>query len=258
MRDPLEGLTADGLITTGARYDRVADLFESVLSEAVVRVLCAAPTGSVYVYGSVATGVAVPRRSDVDLLTIGLPAERARQIGSELSSEHSDVCRGVEIAAAMERHFVGDHDEAYGGRVFLHHYCVHLAGPDLDRSTSGFPGDRRAARGFNGDIGRHATRWRHDVDRVEPATLGRHVGRKTLLAVAGLVSVHDATWTTDREHAAARWGQVHPELAGDLAELHAWADGTRVPTRRRLLQHLDTAVDVIVTQFSDRIGLWQT
>ena len=92
------------------------------------------------------------QQSDVDLLTVGLSSDRAASIGRALSTDFSALCRSVEIAAAMEEDFQKADDEAYGGRVFLHHYCVRLAGPEIDRATSPFPGDQRAARGFNGDI----------------------------------------------------------------------------------------------------------
>ncbi|MCM0638919.1 hypothetical protein [Cellulomonas wangsupingiae] len=41
------------------------------------------------------------------------------------------------------------------------------------------------------------------------------VARKTLLAVAGLVSVHDHTWTTDRSRAVRRWCEIEPALDTD-------------------------------------------
>jgi hypothetical protein len=258
VRDPRECLSAGGAIRTGASLDRIPGQFVPVLHDAVARVREAAPSASVYVYGSVATGVATSPGSDVDLLTIGLHADRAAEIGAQLTRQHGSVCRGVEIAAAKASDFAGDHDEAYGARVFLHHYCVHLAGSDFDRARSGFAGDRRAARGFNGDIGRHAAWWRRDLDRVAAADLGRRVGRKTLLAVAGLVSVHDTMWTTDREHAATRWGQVHPDLADGLDELYDWAEAHQSASHRRLVERLDSTVDVIVEQFRADIGLWQS
>jgi hypothetical protein len=58
----------------------------------------------------------------------------------------------------------GDSDAAYGNRVFLRHYCVHLAGPDPAAALSAFPADARAARGFNGDLGWHRRRWRQTLD----------------------------------------------------------------------------------------------
>jgi hypothetical protein len=62
---------------------------------------------------------------------------------------------GVEVAAATSADLAGDTDAACGYRVFLRHYCVHLAGPDPSAGLPAFPADARAARGFNGDIGQH-------------------------------------------------------------------------------------------------------
>ena len=256
--DLREGLSAGGLIRTGADRDRIPTPFSALLDCAVEFVHAVAPAASVYLYGSVATGVSRPPQSDVDLLTIGLPVDRAEEISDRLSHEHVAMCRGVDIAASAETDLVGDSDEAYGGRVFLHHYCLHLAGPDLDQATSGFRGDRRAARGFNGDIERHAARWRQEIDDTDPVHLGRLIGRKTLLAVAGLVSVNDRTWTTDRERAATRWEQIHPELADGLTELHEWSSGLTAAQPKRIAARLDDTVDRIVHQFADTIGLWST
>lgn len=256
MLDPLEGLTPDGLIRTGARRDRIPGRFRPALDSIVERVRSAGATTSIYVYGSVATGVARSPESDVDLLAIGLPPERARQVARSSSAEFAELCRGVEIAVATEADFHGDGDAAYGGRLFLHHYCVHLAGPDLDRSVAGYPGDQRAARGLNGDIARHLDQWRRDVGIADPAELGRRVARKTLLAVAGLVSVHDGTWTTDRRTAARRWRRVHPPLGPGLDELVDWSAGTRQATPQRLASRLVTTVDAITEQFAADVGLW--
>jgi len=50
---------------------------------------------------------------------------------------------------------------------------------------------------------------------VAAGPLGVRVARKTLLAVAGLVSVHDRTWTTGRSRAVWRWSELDPALADD-------------------------------------------
>lgn len=256
MRDPLEGLASDGTIRTGAARQRIAAHLLPAVQTSVARISAGAPEVSVYVYGSVATGVADPPLSDLDLLTIGLGPEAAATISEALSGEFADTCRGVEIAAAMPSDFEGDGDEAFGGRVFLHHYCVHLSGPDRDRATTAFQGDRRAARGFNGDIARHARDWSLLQNEIDPATLGRRIGRKVLLAVGGLVSVHDSTWTTDREHAAHRWAEVHPELAPGLNELLEWSAGRSEADATTLAERLDPVVTSIVRQFAEDIGLW--
>ncbi len=251
----MEGLDRDGLIRTSASIDNIPDRFRRVLDVTVDAIRAATPAASVYVYGSVATGQAISPASDVDLLTIGLDDEVATQIGEIQSVRFRDLCRGVEIAAASPSDFVGNSDEAYGGRVFLHHYCVPLAGANLDTATTGFPGDRRAARGFNGDIGRHLARWRDAADTTNSAELGRRIARKTLLAVAGLVSVHDATWTTDRERAVRRWSEIHPPLRTELEVLLGWVAGGSAD-RQAIERSLDGVVALVVEQFAADIGLW--
>ena len=213
MRDPVEGVGADGLIVTGVGRARVQLAFEPVLAEATRAVDVLDRAASLYVYGSVATGRAERPLSDVDLLVVNAPSDGAAAIAAELSTRFRPVCRGVEIGVATTGDFERLTDESYGNRVFLRHYCVHVAGPVLRGDAAGFRADARAARGFDGDVAEHADRWHVALAHgAEPATLARRVARKTLLAVAGLVSVHDRTWTTDRTTAAHRWAQVNCRL----------------------------------------------
>ena len=217
---------------------------------------------SLYVYGSVATGTARAGSSDVDFLTVGLTAAHAKALAVSMSDQFGAVCRGVEIAPAQLEDLVGDDDAAYGNRVFLRHYCVHLQGPDRQADLPTFRADARAARGFNGDIAQHLRHWRAAAGAADqtPAVLGRGVARKTLLAVAGLVSVHDTTWTTDREGAAQRWSVIDPALAGPLVDLMAWSEGRLEPTTDELQLALAPGgvVDRVTRAFESSIGLWSS
>lgn len=256
MPDPLEGIGSDGTIRTGARRDRVPALFEKVVRRAIAGV--EQEEASLYLYGSVANGSAEPGSSDVDLLSINLP--NAQTLAARLSHEFAALCRGVEVAIASTDDFLGETDEAYGNRVFLRHYCVHLAGPDHAADLPSFPADVRAARGFNGDIEQHLARWRADLAVSNPEALGIRIARKTLLAVAGLVSVHDRIWTTNRPLAARRWAEIEPRLGIDLDLLASWSDRSAIPTRRDVSRILDPgqAVPITVGHFKDRIGVWDT
>jgi len=256
MADPEEGVASDGTIRAGAHRGRVPAAIEPVLADAVA--FLGESGASLYVYGSVATGTVRPGSSDVDLLSIGLP--EAAILGQRLSARYADRCRGVEVAAATAADFVGDTDAAYGNRVFLRHYCVHLAGPDPSTALPAFPADARAARGFNGDLGQHLRRWRQGLESgtVAADLLGVRVARKALLAVAGLVSVHDYTWTTDRSRAVQRWSELEPDLAAQLAWLLSWAKGERRPSREEVGRALadDGIISAIVERFGRLIGLW--
>ena len=257
MHDPHEGVTSKGTIQTGATRDRVAAVFEPVLEAAVLANRVADRDSSLYVYGSVATGMAQPGSSDVDLLTVGLPSAEATDLARMLSERFSGVCRAVEVADAQHSDFWGESDEAYGGRVFLRHYCVHLVGPDLHSALPDFLADIRAARGFNGDIAQDAQRWRMQLDDGRGvARLSRRLARKSLLAVAGLVSVHDDTWTTDRATAASRWAEIEPALADDLHMLLIWSREGATHHRGSVEAALDGIVARIVVRFEASIGLW--
>lgn len=141
----------------------------------------------------------------------------------------------------------------------IRHYCVHLGGPDLHSALPDFSADVRAARGFNGDIAQHAQRWWRELEEgCDPVQLSRRLARKSLLAVAGLVSVHDATWTTDRTAAAARWAGIEPALASDLQMLLTWASGHETPDRYAVEAALDGVVAQIVASFETTIGLWNS
>lgn len=261
MLDPLEGLRSDGTIVTGADRSRVPVAFEAALAACTAAV--ADPRVSLHVYGSVATGVARVGTSDIDLFAVGLPATTARAIQARLSQRFRHLARAVEISVVQPDDLVGEDDQPYGNRAFLKHYCVHLAGPDRRAGLPRAAADARTARGFNGDIGRRYLIWRAALREgtegtPDAAALGRRVARKTLLAVAGLVSIYDVTWTTDRVGAAYRWAQVVPATGPSLTRLVQWSEGS-VPASMSELRHTLAAggiVEQVVEQFRETIGLW--
>jgi len=259
MRDPGEGLAPDGTIRTGADRSRIPAAFAPVIDDVIAAFdTVAGQDSSLLLYGSVATGTARAGRSDVDLIAIGTALEWCRSTARELSARYSHLCRGVEIAAASRPDTRREDDDAsdderYGDRVFLRHYCITLAGVEVAGSGPPFPGDARAARGFNGDIAQRLARW-----RAEPAP-ARSIARKTLFAAAGIVSIEDGTWTTDRGAAAGRWSERRPEDAEACALLLRWADDDSEATRAEVESVLatDGFVDRVTQRFADTIGLWQ-
>ena len=283
MRDPDECVSPVGTIVTGAARERVPPVFEPVLAAAAAEIgELDLPHGSVestasesdswslYLYGSVATGRARAGSSDVDLLAVGVASGDADSIAGRLTTRFAGLCRSVDLAVVRPADLIGVGDEAYGNRVFLRHYCVHLAGADPVDATAEFAADARAARGFNGDIALHADRWRSslasgaigkDLGRDSVREIGRDIGRmmarKSLLAVAGLVSIHDHIWTTDRVAAAQRWSRIDPSLEEGLATLVGWLDGDITATREAVEDALDGPIVDIVAAFERTIGLWR-
>lgn len=253
MTDPHEGVTLSGMIRIGVARGGVAPVYAPVLQAAADEV---GGRASLYVYGSVATGAAVVPTSDVDLLSVGLPAPEAERISSALSARFSDLCREVSIGAASREDLDAKTDESYGLRVFLRHYCAHLSGADPAARFPEFPADVRAARGFNGDIARHLHGWQAALaGDADVSGLGTRIARKMLLAVAGLVSLRDVTWSTDRRACAARWNELEPGSPVD--ELVTWFD--EPPGDRDAIQRvLERPVERVVRAFESEIGLWAT
>lgn len=245
MRDPREGVGPDGTIVTGARRDRVPAAFEPLLADVADEFSRSSASG-LYLYGSVATGTARVGGSDVDLTAIGGSRAWAAAASARLTQRYADLCRGVEIGVAGEDDYVGQGDEAYGNRVFLRHYCVPLAGSDAVRPRIDFPADARAARGFNGDIVRCLERWRSGT------AVAAKVARKTLVAAAGVVSVRDGIWTTDRATAVELWED------DGLRPLLRWADGAEVPSAAELAVVLADGgvVHAVAERFVADIGQW--
>lgn len=265
--DPREGIAEDGTIRTGAARHRVPAVYEPALAD----VLAAVPEDvSVYLYGSVATGRARPPDSDVDLVVLGMDPADAAGLATSLSRRHAGLCREVAIAPGTVRGHVGPGDEAHGNRAFLRHHCVHLAGPDPAADIAPVLADARAARGFNGDIAVHLQRWRSARDRlVEDLTgagpdvratavarLATRVSRKSLVTVAGLVSVHDGTWTTARREAARRWARLDPAAAPGLATLVAWLDAPSEDLDE-VGRVLDEVVAPLAERFAADVGPWR-
>ncbi|MGP5072822.1 nucleotidyltransferase domain-containing protein [Arthrobacter rhombi] len=254
MRDPREGLNADGTIRTGACRERVPTAFEPIILDVLdVFNEVADDSSELLLYGSVATGTACVGRSDVDLVAIDTTPEWCREVGQELSVRFSKLCRGVEIGHASRHDSLGNGDKFYGNRVFLRHYCTSLSGPNVAGSWAPFQGDARAARGFNGDIGLSLTRWRSDTVSAQS------IARKTLLAASGVVSVLDRTWTTDRGTAANRWVEIEPCYTHEVAMLLKWIDDDSTATATELNAVLSPngIVANVTNRFADTIGLWQ-
>jgi len=102
--------------------------------------------------------------------------------------------------------------------------------------------------------------WRREQQLRRTSELARSVARKTLLATAMLVSIHDHGWTTDRRYAAARWAEIEPSWAADLRQLVRWTDvqGAATAARREVDGVLSPTgvIQAIVDSFATQIGLW--
>ena len=222
MRDPEEGVDEHGYIVTGVRADRVPAPFQPIVG-AAVRTMAEHTACSLYLYGSVATGVALSP-SDVDLLTVGLDADVASSVAHTLSDQFRDRCRCVDVAVVQPADLVGDTCAAALASFSVTTALI-CADPQstpvclatrqtnepLEHSTATSTDTRNS--GSMSSTGRRKSRW----------ACWPGVARKTLLALTGLVSVHDGIWTTDRESGVRRWSEIEPDRADELDMLRTWS-----------------------------------
>ncbi|MET9022653.1 hypothetical protein ABZV93_21995 [Actinopolymorpha sp. NPDC004070] len=254
--DPAEGLDADGFITTGADLANVRAPYDAVLAD--VRTTVEARLGSelhgLYLYGSVATGQAVPPTSDLDLsviLTSPRGIETCRRIGEELSARHRSVVREVGISPGLLDDVLAEGDQGRAERCFLKHYCVNVAGTDLRPDLPRCRSDTAIARGFVGEL---APRIRQFTERLDAAVTPAEVeavavlvARRLLMAAAVVYSIPDRTWTTARANGAGMLGRHHPAYADHAARALAWID-PNLPADPRYVRPTREDVEVLLTE----------
>jgi hypothetical protein len=217
--DPEEGLDPDGYLVTGVDRSRVPAAYEPALADAVTTLTGALGDllHGLYLYGSVATGQAVPPASDVDLLAVST-APIDPSVLSGLSARHAGTTREVALAVMTPEQLHGDDDEGLGNRAFLKHYCVLLAGADARPDLPRYRPSRALVDGFAGDLTGAVEQWRSTSD-------GRRAARRLLLFAATSESLAHGGWTTDRATGAALVRRHHPEWTSEVDRALRWSAG---------------------------------
>lgn len=193
--DPLEGVDADGFITTGADASRIPISYRAVIADCAYEVQDGLQNDlhGLYLYGSVATGQAVSPSSDIDLyavVTSSAAIETCGRVAVRLTDRHRSIVRDVGISRYTLGYVRADAAE----RCFLRHYCVPVAGIDLRDEFARCRPSAAIARTFIGDL--------------------RAVGPRGLLrSAAVLFSFADGGWSTARENGAELIAQRAPHFA---------------------------------------------
>jgi predicted nucleotidyltransferase len=248
--DPLEGVDASGHITTGVDRTRIVAPFDGVLAdcaETLRRVLGSGLHG-LYVYGSVATGQATPRRSDLDLYAVvsdDAAASRCTRLGTELSDRHRDIVRDVGIARISLEQLFSDGDTGQADRCFLKHYCVNIAGTDLRSELPACRPTPTIAREFIGDLAGTFEMFRHRL--AGGADVAGNVARKLLRSAAVHFSVEDGGWSTAGRVGADLIAMRNPRYAATAEAVLPWSQPS---------SEIPTATPAEVRAVLDGLGSW--
>ncbi len=108
------GLDSNGFIVSDVSKDKIDDIYLPCIQESVERLknIFEQHLYSVYVYGSVARGEAIIKKSDLDLIAMfntklsSVKLAELKQLSEELSQKHRSLVRDVGIAAAYHDYTV--------------------------------------------------------------------------------------------------------------------------------------------------------
>lgn len=201
--------------------------FAPLLHDLVPRVcaLLGAQLDSLYVYGSVARGLARPGHSDLDLtlvVTAPLSAEQTQQLellGQQLQGEHPVVSKidwDIGVRADVLR---PEHANSWG--YWLKHECRCLAGEDLGARFAPFVPSRAIARALNGDyavtLAQYQQRMAEASTQQALRRLQKEAARKLLRASHVLRVDTDTDWPTCLDDYAQALCRRYPDKADAAA-----------------------------------------
>jgi predicted nucleotidyltransferase len=237
--DPDEGVGEDNLISTGVRADRIQAKYRPLVTLATSKLASIhRDVVAVYLYGSVATGMATPPTSDLDLLAVLKQSgvePKIRHLAAQLSERHRDLVRYVAIAILTLAEIWSDSVDELGTRCFLKYYCLPLYGVDLRRDIDPCRATPKVAWAFNHNIAEAVASAKAQLRLAESPQVSlicRASARRVILAATSLVSIVDKTWTTNRDVAARSIARLHLQWGSAAQAALRWCQPFRQCSRR--------------------------
>lgn len=203
---------------------------------------------SIYLYGSVARGEALPGVSDLDItLLLIKPADsgalqrleawrQAFQLEQRIVSKVDFDIGSVDEALAPEHH------DSWG--FWLKHHCRCLWGEDVSAAFSLFRPDRRIALAVNADVRRVLARYREQLLLAEPSSderrLKREAARKLIRATNILRAEESEFWPTTLTDYAEQLLARYPEQQAEMTYLlvHALGEANDAAFADRMMDFL--------------------
>lgn len=203
------GIDSDGYILTLPNIETQPQ-FQNLLADVCTTLTQSNPLlDSIYLYGSVARGDAVPAVSDLDVTLVlqnppaPLDLETLESKRRTLESRHPEVTKiDFDIGSRAEV-LAADNRLSWG--YWLKHHCRCLWGNDLSKRFDRFKPSRDIAIAVNGDFGSVLTRYADRIDQAMTPTqslrLQREASRKLIRSTQVLRSEQDLMWPqTLEEH----------------------------------------------------------
>lgn len=226
------GLDTDGYIVSDVSIDKIDSVYFPCIQESIKSLKeLSKQLHSVYVYGSVARGEAVEKKSDLDLIAMfntSLGADKlaeVKKLAGELSQKFRFLVRDVGIAVAYYDYTIDPIN--YYENAFLKELCVCIYGEDLGNRFGPYKLTSEIAIRFNGDINEALNRT---LKRLETASkedykiITQSFARKLIRTLYSMVMLRSQIWTTRLYEQAEVSIQHFPEKESMIRTLLKWAD----------------------------------
>ncbi|MFF9690166.1 nucleotidyltransferase domain-containing protein [Streptomyces sp. NPDC014623] len=236
-----KGLAADGTIRREGATERVHAAFAPVVEAARLRVADAFGPGrlhSVYLYGSVPRGTAIPGVSDLDLLVVlhDRPTAADRAAAEDTSGALNSAFAVIEGAGLLLSHVhaVLSEAERHDLGFLVACLCTPLLGEDLATRLPPYRPTSLLARETNGDLALALPRWRAlaagAATEEARLRLGRRVSRRLVRSAFTLVMPRWGGWTSDLHRSAELFARYHPGHPERVAQVRTAAATARTPS----------------------------
>lgn len=239
------GLDRNGFIVSDVSKEKIDPLFAPCIQEAVDRLKKLFPQQlhSVYVYGSVARGEAIVKKSDLDLIALFHCERNAvnmavlKQLARKLSKTYQSLVREVGIAVAFYDYTFDPAN--YYENAFLKELSVCVYGEDVGVSFGPYKLTSEIPIRFNGDICEVLTRT---LKRLETASneefenIVQNFARKLIRTFYSMVMVRAQIWTTRLHEQAEVFLHHFPDKKSIILTLFKWIEET--PADRDLVYEL--------------------
>lgn len=236
------GLDSSGFIVSDVSQDKIHDVYVPCIQESVERLrnLCRQQLHSVYVYGSVARGEAIAKKSDLDLIAMfntklsTVMLVDLEKLAKELSEKYRSLVRDVGIAKAYYDYTVDPSN--YYENTFLKELCVCVYGEDIGERFGPYKLTPEIAIRFNGDIYDVLNRT---LKKLETASeekfkiFTQNFARKLIRTYYSMEMVRSQIWTTRLREQAEVFIRYFPEKESIIHILQNWIE--EPPTDREIV-----------------------
>jgi len=216
------GVDKDGFIKTEVGLNKIKPPFTKIFTHCKAEIVnkLGDKIHSLYVYGSVTTGKAYAKKSDLDLLLVlkNKPTSKIKEqvdlLQRSLSDKHKHLVREVGISLTFINEVRKDN---FGWGYFIKHLSVCVYGEDISRGLPKFKPSKEVAKAFNGDIAKHIDnilkKFKSPTKESEILLTCSQTMKKIIRTGFCLVMDEEKSWTTDLEKSCQIFSKYYPKQA---------------------------------------------